>query len=104
MKRPKPTTMDHLVEARRRIDRRIKLFERFGVDEWPEDTVLSFTWTTGFTPPKTLSFAALKIDGAWYVTGTIHGGKKTWQELVELWARSHTPVKIWVAAGWEPVV
>lgn len=52
--------------------------------------------------PKTYSYAAVKVMGLWYLTGTDGGTGKKWKDLIEeLKRKNATVVSIRRATEWE---
>lgn len=60
---------------------------RFGSDDFPEGTVIRFTWRGG-PIGKAYSYAAIKADGLWYTTGSKSRESYTWEKLTA-WMNNH---------------
>jgi hypothetical protein len=90
---------DALVAARlaaRRADalvgEKLAAIEAFGADEFPEGTVIRFdrTMPNRKREPQRYMYAAIKVEGHWYTTGT-KGQRYTWDELL-----------VWLVSGGHP--
>lgn len=56
------------IRERERIERIYQGFDEAHLDQWPDGTVLVFTWTPESTE-KVYCYAALWTNERWYVTG-----------------------------------
>jgi hypothetical protein len=64
------------------LDRRLKLAEALGKDTYEEGTVLQFQKQFK-EEGRTYTYAALKCDGKWFLTGPRQVGVgKTWEEFL----------------------
>src|SRR6266511_3078812 len=97
-----------LVSKKTQLERRIDLaelsatraleeleeLERYDADDWPNDTVLAFTYCYPNSENE-YSYLAYKIKGLWYLSGR-RGDHMTWDELVDFWVRG-TVTSMYVA-------
>lgn len=79
------------------LARKIELVDAYGVDSYPDDTVLMFTKNFGTRDgSKTYTYVALRVGGRWYLTGRNASRNAsmgmTWGELVT-----------WLVSGCDPV-
>jgi hypothetical protein len=80
-------------------ERRVRLVDEYGedsVERFPEGTILRVAKTFRLTLAdelKTYTYAALKVNGKWYLTGnTSRPSGQTWRKLV-----------LWLVSGVDPV-
>jgi hypothetical protein len=84
------------------LKERLVALDRFGSDDWPVGTVLTFDKRYGGSAYSTkYRFAAIKTGvTAWYVTGNRHG-VMTWDSLTSLILEREKDVPvIWWASEW----
>lgn len=97
--RPAPRRLDRLQRDVERIKAQIAVIERFGEDDFEDETVLMFT-RHNLAVRRDLTYVALKKGNKWWVSDG-NNSPYTWDELVEMMADAET---VWQATSWEPVV
>lgn len=70
-------------------------------DDFPEFAVITFTRTFPDAPERSYTYAALKAEGRWYLTGRDRA-PHTWDSLVAFIAH-RGPTEVWHARQWEQV-
>lgn len=71
------------------------LAARLPVDDFADGEVITFKRTFPGDPDKVYSYAAIKVDGRWYLTGR-NAQVFTWHELLD-WLGSHVIELCWTA-------
>lgn len=84
------TSRKAVIEARiAALEAEAAELERYGEDDYADGTVLTFKTNFGSEFGPTYSYAALKANGWWYLTGQEISGH-TWDWLVSFWRESKT--------------
>lgn len=74
-----------IIKARmEQLEAELVELEQFGEDKFDDNTVLVFDMK--FPNNETIfTYAALKKEGVWFITGVQQGSYKTWAQLVAFW-------------------
>jgi hypothetical protein len=92
-----------VIETRiKQLESELQELDKYGDDIYEDGTVIRFKYA--FTEATSVSclytFAALKVKGSWYLTGSKFADRFTWDDLVSFWNRGIVR-KMRIATEWE---
>lgn len=94
---------DEVIRARiRELERELAQRERYGVDNYPDGTVLRWDKTYP-NVDEVYKFAAIKANGTWHPTGRVMPANCTWDKLVEVWTNQNVVEVVREATLWAPI-
>ena len=95
---PRPTTASALRKQLKAIEKQIEALDKFGEDDYPDETVLFYKTNFGREYDATqYTYTALKVHGGWYLSGKTTG-PVSWDTLVDRHLQFAT--EVWVADAW----
>lgn len=86
---------DVIVSRIAQLEAELVLRRRFGRDTYDDGTVLSWSKTFPSKSDQVFRYAAVRVDGSWYLTGRDVGGH-TWEQLIQRWTSENVVEAVFV--------